>query len=429
MGRRISTRKKLAFTAILLLLLWPVCELIAFVGLKVAIDDFSLERLHAQRGSLARGAVSDGAAEAYHPFVGWCFDPNVAEPVTFGDRTIGINELGFLDDNPSLAQRSDDEFILGIAGGSVAWQVSVDGEDTLREKLEASPLLAGRKLRLVRMAMSGYKQPQQVMTLSYLLSLGGEFDAVVNLDGYNETALTVAENDRADVSYAYPRAWNTRTAAMVNPRDSADSAALLAARGQRQSMARSLRTSVLRFSPLANAVWKLRDDACRQSIYDLSKKLSKSTRDREEQSFASYGPQNPYENDDERDTAIIDLWIRSSVLMDRICRGHNCVYVHMLQANQYHTRSKPMSEQEKKDSILATQRAGQAVEKLYPKLIKAAYQLDSEGVQFSDQTQLFAEIVDPIYCDGFCHYNKRGNQMMAEQLADRVLKALAFAQD
>lgn len=424
MARRVPLKKKIAFTAVLLLLLWPVCELIAYVGLKVAVENFSLQQFNAARESLARGVTSDGAAEAIHPFVGWCFDPNVANSVDLDERTIPINKLGFLDDKPSVVSRSDNEFILGIAGGSVAWQVSVAGEDVLREKLEASPALGGRKLRIVRMAMSGYKQPQQVMMLSYLLSLGGEFDAVVNLDGYNETALTVAENARADVSYAYPRAWNSRTVAITNPRDSADAALLLSVRGQRQSMARSLKDSAVRFSPIANALWKLRDDACRSEIYDLSRKLSRSARDREQQSFASYGPENPYENDDERDAAIIDLWIRSSVLMDRICRGHDCVYVHMLQANQYHKGSKPMSKQEYKDSILVTQRAGKAVALLYPKLIAAAGRISAAGVRFSDQTQLFAKIEDPIYCDGFCHYNKRGNEMMAEVLVEEILKEL-----
>ena len=41
--------------------------------------------------------------------------------------------------------------------------------------------------------MPGYKQPQQLMAYNYLLSLGAEFDAVINIDGYN--VITTANGD------------------------------------------------------------------------------------------------------------------------------------------------------------------------------------------------------------------------------------------
>jgi len=35
---------------------------------------------------------------------------------------------------------------------------------------------------------------------NFLLTLGAEFDAIVNLDGYNETALTIRDNAESDTA-------------------------------------------------------------------------------------------------------------------------------------------------------------------------------------------------------------------------------------
>ena len=424
--RKIPLRRRLVFTAIAVSLGWLIAEGLAWCGMSVAYENFSFASWHRQRESLQRGTtVSDGAAEVIHPYLGWAFSPTVAEPVQLGDRSISINGLGFADEHDSVVRRRDDQFILGIAGGSVAWQVSVDGEELIREMLEASPLLRSRKVRIVRMAMSGYKQPQQVMTLNYLMSLGGEFDAVINIDGYNETALAIAENARVDVSIAYPRSWNGRTVTIADPRESAATAELIALRGQRQSMAKSMNGSIMRFSPVANLIWRLRDTSCRTGLRDLAGKLVRTERSVEDRSFASFGPYTKYASDQELDDAIIALWKRSSLLMQHVCDGHGAAYVHMLQANQYHEGSKPMSSQEREDSIAPFQRAGLAAKRLYPQLVKTGPSFAADGIRFSDQTMIFSQINDPIYVDGWCHYNARGNRLMAKAACDELLKELA----
>ncbi len=420
-----TRRRRVVFTLVTLLLAWPVCEGLAYVGMSLSFDEFSIDSYRRSRELIALGSVSEGAAEVIHPYVGWAFDPRVAAPLNHGGRTIPINKLGFADDHSSIAKRNEDEFIVGIAGGSVAWQTSVDGEEVIRKTLEASPLLGGRKVRLVRMAMSGYKQPQQLMMLNYLLAMGGEFDAVINIDGYNETALTIGENAMADVAIVYPRSWQGRTIAIGDPRESAETAELIALRGKRQSMARFLNGSLLGHSPIANLVWKLRDNSCKTGLQELGMKSRRSIRKPEDRSFASYGPQRNFADEAELDTAVIALWKKCSVLMDHTCKGHGAAYIHVLQANQYHEGSKPMTKKQRTDSVAPHQRAGIAATRLYPQLVKAGPELTQAGVHFSDQTMLFAKITDRIYIDGWCHYNARGNQMMAKAACDELLKALA----
>jgi len=42
--------------------------------------------------------------------------------------------------------------------------------------------------------MPGFKQPQQLQVLTYFLSVGQEFDMVVNIDGFNDVVWALNNN-------------------------------------------------------------------------------------------------------------------------------------------------------------------------------------------------------------------------------------------
>ena len=422
--KKISKRRRLLFTCVTLVILWGIFECLAFAGMKLFSAEYSFASFRDQRNNLIAGMVSDGAAEVIHPYIGWCMNPAIAKPDHYAGREIPINRWGLIDDNDSVVQRSDEHLIVGIAGGSVAWQMSVAGESELRKILEASPKLQGRKLRLVRMAVSGFKQPQQLMLLNYLISLGGEFDVVVNIDGYNEAALSIAENSVAGVTIAYPRSWHSRTFTMQDPRESAASARLLRLRGQRQSMAMSLSNSIWQHSALANLIWKARDTSCQNALTQLGYELSRSTRPASEKNFASYGPiatESEIKNINQR---VIDLWLRSAHLMQHTCVGHGAKFVHILQPNQYHAGSKVLTKDEKARAISDYQLAGEVIRDIYPDMIAAGKTLSAAGIQFSDQTQIFADVAETVYADEWCHVNELGNRLLARAVATQILQSL-----
>jgi hypothetical protein len=172
----------------------------------------------------------------------------------FGKR-IRVNQFGFVDDQDSVQQRAQDRLIIGVTGGSVAWQMTVGGDEVIRKCLQQSPEFRDLDIRILRIGHAGYKQPQQLMTVNWLMALGGEFDAVVNLDGYNELALTISENFLRDIHTAYPRAWNTRMLELIDPRESADRMRLLEITSHRQRIALRVRRAPWRWSFTANAVW------------------------------------------------------------------------------------------------------------------------------------------------------------------------------
>jgi len=117
-----------------------LAECLAFLAL-VFLDgtDAHSDHRHLQ-AMIAQGAAAKGESnETIHPYTGWSFNLQVAKPLELGGREISVNRLGLLDDGPTIVSRSDERIVIAIAGGSVAWQLSVLGEETLRKVLQADP--------------------------------------------------------------------------------------------------------------------------------------------------------------------------------------------------------------------------------------------------------------------------------------------------
>ena len=64
------------------------------------------------------------------------------------------------------------------------------GVERLLTDLRQHEFFKARTLIPLCMAHEGYKQPQQLLVLSYFLSIGQPFDLVINIDGFNEVALS-----------------------------------------------------------------------------------------------------------------------------------------------------------------------------------------------------------------------------------------------
>ena len=66
---------------------------------------------------------------------------------------------------------------------------------------------------VVTLGIAGYKKTQQLLALAYFLSLGAEYDLIINLDGYNDIVLPITDNYSFGVNPFFPRAWNLRSLA------------------------------------------------------------------------------------------------------------------------------------------------------------------------------------------------------------------------
>jgi hypothetical protein len=134
-----------------------------------------------------------------HPYLGFVYKP-------LDEQNDWQNFYGF-HGGKTLQKKSPDKVIVAVSGGSFALGLINDSTDTLIREIKKIPQYNDKAIEVVGIAIGGFKQPQQLMTLSYLLSQGAEFDVWINLDGFNEITLPIVENYLAGVSLSYPRLW------------------------------------------------------------------------------------------------------------------------------------------------------------------------------------------------------------------------------
>lgn len=422
----LSRRRRFVFTVAGVLLVSMVIESISAIGLYYSFGAHeSFEGLAEQQEWLSKSPRdAEDSGVVVHPFTGWCIDPQVSQGDEAFGKKIPVNRLGFVDDQETIQWRNDDRLVIGITGGSVAWQLSVGADTVIREVVKESPDFREREVIVLRIGQSGYKQPQQLMTVNWLMALGGEFDAIVNLDGYNELALTMAENYKRNIHTAYPRAWNVRMQELVDPRKSAARMRLLELDASRQLNARCIRQAPWKWSFTANAVWKLSDRLAQREKVDYTKELLENHLSREGLPFVESGPIQQLADTDAVLNVAADLWLRASIQMHRVLDGADIVYLHALQPNLHHTGSKPISDEE---TILiggADQTRSRAINSGYPLLLHRRSQLDEAGVSFLDLSTLFADESRTMYVDRCCHLNQEGNRRLAVAIAVRLRELL-----
>lgn len=411
------------FRALTLLLVLGVTELISFAGLRLVRRDATISDLRRLQSATADyTAFHAKPSEAIHPYLGWVLNPDQEVRWRMGDQQFPVNRQGFADHEFGELRRRPDRVIIAILGGSVAMQMSAYGEERFRRALAADPEFAGKEIVLVRLALSGYKQPQQLMALNYLLALGAEFDYVVNIDGYNEIALPAAENFKQGVSVVYPRAWHVLMINVVDPRESDLAFRVLQLKSKRQQLARAAVDSPLNWSCTYNLVWYLRDLSLENRLVELELE-SRRNEERRGRGFQADGPADAFGSEDELLPRLAEVWRNCSLQMHRLSEANGAVYIHVLQPNQYYPGSKPLSDWEQENCLVPDQEYGEAVARGYPLLIGAGRDLEASGVRFHDATLLFADIDDDIYADYFCHYNQRGNDLLAEAVAEFIIDA------
>jgi hypothetical protein len=387
----------------------------------LGIPGADLDIVRGNRDQIAfSGRLERSLSEAIHPYLGWVLNPNLHDAETIGSRSIDVNRFGFVDDGDTLYQRGPDRLVVVVVVGSVAQQFSFMGEAELRKRLEDSPAYKGRKIQFVRMALSGHKQPQQLMALSYLLAMGGELDLLINIDGYNETALSLTENADLGVAMAYPRMWHYRLQDVVDPRVDAESFQLLRLRMARKRAAEFMQSKYVTWSPTCNLAWLVYDRWADRSLTAIGNDI----RNHENgfgRGFAKDGPMDNLQSDDDRSRAVCQIWQTGSRQLHRLCQANGIRYFHVLQPNQYLADSKTLSSFEQEKCYLPEQRYAIAIRTVYPELRKSGEQLTKEGIAYLDATQLFAKETETTYADYFGHYNQKGNDLLADAVSTLIV--------
>lgn len=419
-------RRRILFGLVLLLLLATTLELAgALTWWWLQGEWFTWRRGDAAR-ALAAGAV-DPAADprqqrdraalrllqgnlAQHPFLGYVNDADVAAEQ---GHAVPVSRFGLLDFAPPIRKRGPDRFVVAITGGSVAAQTWDQARDELAGELQRCDAIAGRRIEFVDLALGGWRQPQQLYAVQLVLLLGGEFDLVINLDGFNEIAM-VHENLHHGMPAWFPRGW-ARLLDQPAPAQQLRLGRLALARQQRVDAAAA--AAAWRWSALAQAFWLLLDRGHDRAIATAATAVEHgATRP----SYAITGPGTGGLDLPAAWAQMADLWADASLELAALCTRHGARYFHFLQPNQYVPGSKPIGDAERRVAWIEKHPFKLAVENGYPLLQQRAGRLRAGRVHLHDLTGLFADHHEPLYTDTCCHLNRTGYALLARRIGATI---------
>ena len=311
-----------------------------------------------------------------------------------------------------------------VLGGSQARifadPVANGGVEALVSTLEAGLPDLGRPIVVLGHGREAFQQPQQVMLLAYLYSLGLRPDVVVNLDGFNEVGIGMF-NHSAGQNPLFPAQplWSEFLARQSSYLKNAPAWELAFVQRNCVREAAELRRSFpFKASAILNTALELYVKSCRTDWREAMSRLEESeTAD----TTPSVSRGIPYEGGDE--TAldmIVESWVDSSISLDAICRARGALYLHVLQPTLHDEGSKPLTETEREEGA-ADPAIERGVREGYPLLRSASPRLREAGVAFLDASGLFRDVEERVYYD-LCHFNRPGTERLGEAIGRSILE-------
>ncbi len=316
----------------------------------------------------------------------------------------------------------DDDVEVLVVGGSVAEMLSANRSEALLAAVRAHPEFGSRRIHVYPFGRGGFKQPQQIGLVNFLLGLGLTPEVVLNIDGFNDVALA-RTNATLGVHPAYPSLshWGIVGSGGVVDREAIDIV----------SEGRARQIEVLALVDTANA-WSLWRSAIATSV--LLRRMN-SNLARMHDAFGRYeahmttaagvralsGPPFGDSPDDVMRSAI-RMWSESSRSLRAVCEARRIAYVHVLQPTLHDTPYRTMTEAERLAGA-ALDPWIEGVHLGYPLLRVAGRELAAGGERFVDGSPLFQSVEETIYVDS-CHLNRKGNAMLAEAAAAAIAEAL-----
>lgn len=423
--------RKIAFVLLGLLFALLVLELGSFLILSAVEGRWMPPgAVRAERGAISASGVDVArpgeedavvrqllATSVIHPYLGFVRDPASVE---LGNAHPQSHEFGFIQNRHSLfLEPSPERVVVAVTGGSVARSVAIHG-DALYHALAKSRRFAAKKVHVLSLATGGYKQPQQLISLNYLLALGAHFDVVINLDGFNDVVLAPARNLPNETFLFFPYHWALRVG-HLDLDDRRRIGELTYLRQRRRAWAQAFGFAPASSSLTAALLWKSFDNVWASRVIRAEEALETGRNDGDD--YQAKGPRRTYEDEDEMYRDLATVWSRSSRQMHLLCRGMGIEYHHFLQPNQYVPDSKPLSAEEKSEFWQANHPYRAPAVQGYPWLVRLGRELREQGVAFHDLTGIFRERPETLYRDTCCHLNPAGNELLAEAIARAIDEA------
>ena len=409
-----SLLKLFKLVAINLLLLFALLELVSlgfyFFQTRNFFYPINKDRIKA---SATPFEVSEPDRESWmshyqlHPYFGFMNPPNYARL--------------------PLKKTSKNQFIIGIFGGSVA-QRFYDYEvehHVLAKMFQSLPEFQNKEIVILKFANQAHKQPQELLILNYFLSVGQELDMVINIDGFNEVALSYL-NNKAGTDVSMPNDYIFSPLIALANRDFSSGHLELAL--EVLQLKNKLQNTLNRLSECRLATcYMLRWAEAKYLLNQYREKLqtfSELKTEAGKDSLIYLKRIEKPQDDSEALESIVDLWFNSSLGMNDLLAARKIPYFEFIQPNQYYPTNRQFSAHEKKIAFDEKSQYKEGTIKGYPKLLAKVSSLQARGVKVFNAVNLFDETRDPVYSDVCCHYNDVGNDILSRYIGQSIVTVL-----
>ena len=370
--------------------------------------------------------LNQSIIERFHPFFGFIQNPSPDFRPGFK-----INNYGFISpyDYP-FKKFKKNQFVIGIFGGSVASDFSIFQiqNKILPEYLKQVPGLQDKEFVILSFATGGYKQPQQLLILNYFLALGQELDLVVNIDGFNEVALSNL-NNKNQINLAMPSIQHISplTSLANNSLSIEAMQATIRIKENKTRINEGLESlqhcSLAACDALTSVYVQNLVNNYRKDVIAFEKERSKKQQD-EEGSVIFINKNKSILEDSAAFEQMAWNWAKSSIFMHKILSASNVPYFQVLQPNQYYQTKRVFGEAEKRIAFNKETPYAKAVELGYPAILGKFPNLQKNNINILNGVKVFDKTKDTVYVDSCCHYNQAGEVIFSNYVGSSILESL-----
>lgn len=374
--------------------------------------------------------LDDSVQFRLHPYFGYIYKVGTKfEGTAFNQAHYGNNHSFPSPYNYPVHKTAKNQYIIGIFGGSVAAQLSMfdQEEQIIAKTLKKLPQFADKEIIVLSFAAGGYKQPQQLLLLNYFLTLGQEFDMVINIDGFNEVALARGNNQN-NVEISMPSSQHILPLIdLVNNNLSLQSLEImLKIRSYQKQLKHNLREqkncALASGYVLKMLQFQILSDRYHKAVREFDQQRTKSTPVSD--SIVSINQVPKSLPDPAAYAEMVSIWAKASIAMKNVLEKQNTLYFHILQPNQYYPTERVFTSEEKQTFVVNSNPYSEAVIQGYPLLLKQSEFLVQNQVNFFNAAKVLDTEKSTVYGDDCCHYNLIGQRIFANYIAQQIVQTI-----
>lgn len=369
----------------------------------------------------------------WHPYFGHTGPYSLTSKTVSANNT---NNLGFVQRFGEGQERlvpfkpEPNDFVVFVFGSSIAAAVvsAPRGSPRLRDNLQKLAQLKGKNVVVYSMTQGPQKQPQQLIELAFLLALGQHIDLVLNVGGTVEFTSGL-HNFESGIDPIFPHAGMLR--ALGQDFAAVDSSSadyyesklrLFRARAGVQLYSKLVAESSSGLGYLKNRF--ILGYYSRNFVSDLAYYERTIARKSNSDDLMSLDMSVSVTKDNVMD-AIFENWLRCSDMMKLLANSNGAAFLDIVHPNPYYSKKKLTQSEQATMDLPETYYLPRGAAAGYRLIEQRADMLKSRNIV--NALTLFDDVPETVYEDSTGHFNRFGETLFGQFVADQVAARLDSA--